>query len=587
MYVPYYYLFIILKSITNINSISFIIQVCQKGYFDLALRYLELGAFPSALDSAHRSPLTFVCELQVATEFHKSEKFKSLHFQLLQELIETAPVAINVSSLKKSGMPLHSAVLSSNSIAITKLLQAGATVDSPDHVGNTPLHIACMDPSENILRLLTSVSTASLFRRNSFGSSPYEILISLYRSSVGQNRRRLASCVRLLDSQHRQHLDSLHAYCIRHVPDLLEAPENRAELAICAISMAHRYARYFCVQLEAQSSFVKNSHRRLLSQTPLDFLPSQSDCYHNMYHLFFTETFYRLCYSHIISLYDLDLSVPNSFFSRTMKHISKTDPSTLQIKQKYVEIWFFDSLSLAHQSTLLTAHPELAERIALVKQSYLDSTDCLHRFASAPSPHQKVKALQSWVVTISTPFFQLVPEGDPDFHLVLLGFSLASSCIPNLWSHYFFLVDCLLDGLDPSNPDSPDISYASQIRMFRNAMHSIQSLSNNVKWIITKIQDGICANQLDSAPLSVHTLFASIISELCQPNLSVEVPFVFKNPFPGSISHLLWFAEEWGLELSELNDGHDVSLRVLSPSDFLLKPHIMEALLVQLSSGEH
>jgi ankyrin repeat protein len=107
--------------------------------------------------------------------------FRRLHTAIIQLLSDLALYFIwlspnpNCLNLKNNYLqtPLHLAVITKQDVVTRKLMAAGAQVDTKDHKGNTPLHIAAKEGYAYFVRILLTPVSFDETKENDY-SLPYQ-----------------------------------------------------------------------------------------------------------------------------------------------------------------------------------------------------------------------------------------------------------------------------------------------------------------------------------------------------------------------------------------------------------------------------
>ncbi|KAK7104899.1 NF-kappa-B inhibitor alpha-like isoform X1 [Littorina saxatilis] len=137
--------------------------ICDSGNFSVEEPFLVQSAFAEChLLSSVQYDSTF--STQELEELFSQDEDGDTHLHM--SIIHLLPdVSLKIISLAPSydfinipnnlhQTPLHLAVATRQLLIVRRLMAAGASLDAPDHCGNTPLHIACREGLPDMVRFL-------------------------------------------------------------------------------------------------------------------------------------------------------------------------------------------------------------------------------------------------------------------------------------------------------------------------------------------------------------------------------------------------------------------------------------------------
>ena len=147
--------------------------VCYYGSLDDIKTLIEKYKYPT--DTQHRSWIYRGALLHVVCFRYRDTK-KEVS-SILEYLINEVGLSTDVISEYGDGLPLH--VACRRSLDRVKMVSVGCDVNRQDSAGNTPLHIACIRRSSNIVRFLVEEKGCNIFLETETGKSPLDLLCDI------------------------------------------------------------------------------------------------------------------------------------------------------------------------------------------------------------------------------------------------------------------------------------------------------------------------------------------------------------------------------------------------------------------------
>ncbi|MDP2439854.1 MAG: ankyrin repeat domain-containing protein, partial [archaeon] len=140
-----------------------LLSACSHARFDLAWKFLKIGANPLILDYKGRSALYHTCATETAEFLSETQSYRL--FSFVTVLLKEAPQLVNMSSYDFRRTPLHLAVMGGHVSIVEKLLSSGASVHDADIHGSTPLHYAVLGTHDPLVDMLAQEAPNFIHKR--------------------------------------------------------------------------------------------------------------------------------------------------------------------------------------------------------------------------------------------------------------------------------------------------------------------------------------------------------------------------------------------------------------------------------------
>ncbi|MDP2435912.1 MAG: hypothetical protein Q8P67_09230, partial [archaeon] len=458
-------------------------------------------------------------------------------------------------------LPLTVCIEAGNFWLVPKLIQHGARLDLfADSRMHNHLHTAITLGHHGLIRYLTERFPWLITHETRF--SPPAVYNELAQAVKLPTQKRFSSRV----------LDEFDLTLQTHLSKLVNQLESYATSSLSPAEGDHlsrvlalQYAAVVKRRLERKAAqpavFRTATNPRPTTSFVPNLIPFSGS--ESRFQFSFRELFFEEVATPLFSGYDADLAQPNAFLSEVMKDVLKLPLHLFEFSRRTVEQWFGATASPSATAGLAAARGKLAQ------------------FAASSSPEGKVDLLNHWFTTIDEAIRAFRPEGDPDLLIFLQSWTLCESAIPNIWTHYFFLCDFMLNGLHPDDDAAPDATATRTLFIFKNAIQGIECLFDQKRSVLVRIEGGIFSN-MHTAPPSAFRLLVQILSIFKNNPLSFSEPLTLPCS-PGDADFLGWFAETYQLRLVE-NGASEITIQLLS-SDVLtlLNPSVCTELYIMLS----